>query len=202
MIVRTATVLDIPFLALVHFQSLPDDFLPSLGQDFLERIYYPAAIKSSNAKTFVVEQDGEVCGFVTVAWDSEKFSQEILKFHWLSITRYALLVIMKNPLYLFKCFEVFWSVLFSKPDEVKGEIVFIAINEKNRGHGIGSHLVKMALEYLGTNNVFQCRTKTLQENIGVVKMYEKMGWRVRNSLHLISRDYVIIVSPTYIADNR
>lgn len=194
MMVRTATVLDIPYLASIHFQSLPDDFLPSLGQDFLEKVYYPAAVKSANAATFVVDENGSVCGFVTVACDSGKFSAEILQTYWISVTQYALRAIIRNPLYLIKCFEVLWSVLFSKPDVVKSEIVFIAVNAKNRNQGLGMKLVAATMEYLKLNNISQCRTKTLQENAGVIAMYEKMGWRVRNRFRLIARDYVIIVS--------
>ena len=194
MIIRAATVLDIPCLASIHYQSLPDDFLPSLGQDFLEKIYYPAAIKSPNAVTFVVDENESVCGFVTVACDSGKFSAEILQTHWASVTQYAIRAIIRNPLCLIKCFEVLWSVLFSKPDDVKSEIVFIAVDVKNRNQGLGTKLVTATMEYLKVNNITKCRTKTLEENAGVIAMYEKMGWHVRNRFRLIARDYVIIVS--------
>ena len=39
-------------------EFLPDDFLPSLGLDFLERVYYHAALVSKHAQTLVVEQQG------------------------------------------------------------------------------------------------------------------------------------------------
>ena len=110
------------------------------------------------------------------------------------IACYALRAALRNPLQVFKSFEVLWSVLFSKPDPIQGEIVFIAVKQEFRNQGLGQALVKAAMDYLSSQKVFQCRTKTLAENTNVIKMYEKMGWQMRNSLRLISHNYVIIVS--------
>jgi ribosomal protein S18 acetylase RimI-like enzyme len=108
---------------------------------------------------------------------------------------YAFRATFRDPRHLSKSLEVFWSVAASKPDPAKGEIVFIAVDQAHRGQGVGKKLVVAALDYLRQKGVQFCRTKTLAQNIGVIKMYERMGWHVRDRFRLIGREYVTIVSP-------
>ena len=192
MIIRNAQPSDIPDLARIHHRALPDDFLPSLGQDFLEAVYYPAALLSQYGRTLVIEQDSSVAGFVTVAHESDLFSQDVLRNQWHMIARYAIRAALRKPFHVLKSAEVLGSVLFSTPDPVKGEIVFIALAPEFQGQGLGRMLVTAALEYLKSQGYTECRTKTLTTNIHVIRMYEKMGWQVRNRMRLIGREYVIV----------
>lgn len=178
----------------IHFRALPDDFLPSLGLDFLQKVYYPAAVKSSHAGTLVARQRGRVVGFVTIAWDSPQFTRDVLGGRYLLLGWYALRAFFLRPVVFLRSFEVLWSALFSKPDPVKAEIVFIAVSPEHQKRGIGAMLVSAALEYLKGQRGIHCRTKTLASNRGVIHMYEKLGWRVRDSFRLIGRSYVTLVS--------
>ena len=181
-------------IAYIHCASLPNDFLPSLGRDFLEQVYYPAAIQSKHAKTLVAQVAGNPVGFVTIAHDTERFSQDILNGRLLVLAKYALRATLRDPCHLRKSLEVFGSVMMTKPDLVKGEIVFIAVEQTHRGQGIGKQLVVAAIDYLRQKDVPFCRTKTLAENIGVIEMYEGLGWQVRDHFRLIGREYVTIVT--------
>lgn len=194
-IVRPARNSDLYDLASIHYHSLPDDFLPSLGQDFLEKVYYPIAITTEYAKTFVGESNGTVCGFITIASDSERFSKEVLSTGLFSLARYALRATFFSPYFSIQSLQVLWSVLASQPDEVDSEIVFIAVGEEFRGQGLGTILVGSAMQYLEGKLIRQCRTKTLADNTHVIEMYKKLGWSIRNRFRLINRDYVVIVSP-------
>jgi ribosomal protein S18 acetylase RimI-like enzyme len=184
----------VPVIARIHYESLPNDFLPSLGLDFLERVYYPAAIKSSYANTLVAQVGEGIVGFVTVAYDSDQFSKDVLMNNLFPITRYSLRAIISKPAYLMTDLEILFSALFDKPDPIKGEIVFIAVNEAYRGQGIGKLLVKKSLDFLKQKGVNYCRTKTLSSNLSVVAMYERMGWSVRNKFKFIKKEYVTLVS--------
>lgn len=194
-VIQTAQPDHLPVVAAIHHSSLPDDFLPSLGLDFLQRVYYPAAFQSQNGATLVALDGGQPVGFVTIAHDSARFTREILRTRLPVLATYALRAALRDPRHLRKSLEVFWSVLASKPDPIKGEIVFIAVDQTCRGQGIGKELVVAALDYLCQKGVRFCRTKTLAQNIGVVKMYEGMGWHIRDRFRLIGREYVTIVSP-------
>jgi ribosomal protein S18 acetylase RimI-like enzyme len=178
----------------IHFSALPDDFLPSLGLDFLQKVYYPASMRSSSAATLVARREDRVVGFVTIARDSSQFTRDVLGGRYLLLGWYALRAFFIHPVVFLRSFEVLWSALFSKPDPVKAEIVFIAVSSEFQNQGIGRQLVSAAIEYLRGHRGTVCRTKTLASNGGVIRMYEKMGWRVRDSFSLIGRDYVTLVS--------
>jgi ribosomal protein S18 acetylase RimI-like enzyme len=179
----------------MHFQALPDDFLPSLGLDFLESVYYPAAFSSPFGVNLVAIDASRPVGFVTVAHDTRGFSRDVLRRKLFAIVRYALMAAWRDPRHLAASFEVLWSVLRSGPDPVNGEIVLIAVDRAARGAGVGRALVRASLTYLAEHHVSQCRTKTLAGNTGVISMYEGLGWHVRDRFSLIGRDYVTIVSP-------
>jgi ribosomal protein S18 acetylase RimI-like enzyme len=180
-------------LARIHFESLPDDYLPSLGQDFLEKEYYPAALQSTVAATYVALVGQHVAGFVTVAFDSPAFTREFMQGRMGKMAYYAIRATLRNPAHLLQSAQVFLSAAGSKPDPIPAEIVFIAVDAAYRNRGIGKQLVVQSLEYLHTQGVPQCRTKTLAQNMGVIAMYERLGWRVRNRFRFIGREYVILV---------
>jgi ribosomal protein S18 acetylase RimI-like enzyme len=192
LVTRTAQTEHLSEVAEIHYRSLPDDFLPSLGLDFLERVYYPTAFQSSYATTLVALVDGHPIGFVTVAHDANRFYRDILCRRLFLIVVYALRAALRDLRHLRKTLEVFWSSVAGRPDPIKGEIVFIAVDESHRGRGAGKKLVIAALDYLRQKDVCFCRTKTLAQNVDVIKMYEGMGWRVHDSFRLIGREYVTI----------
>ncbi len=185
---------DLPAVARIHYESLPDDFIPSLGLDFLECVYYPAAIQSQHAVTYIARINSKPAGFVTVAHDSTLYTKDILKGHYLMIGGYALRAALRDPSYIIRSMQVFQSALLSKPDPIKGEIVFIAVDKNQRGQGLGVGLVTRAVGYLQHQGVSQYRTKTLASNVNVIRMYEKLGWSVRDHFRLMQREYVTLAS--------
>lgn len=193
--IRVAQLEHLAAVAAIHVHALPDDFLPSLGLDFLQRVYYPAAFRSPHAATLIAMVNGSPVGFVTIAHDSDRFTRDILRGRLFQLAAYALRAALRDPRHVRKSLEVLWSTLSSKPDPVKGEIVFIAVSQTQRGQGVGKKLVVAALDYLCRKEVRFCRTKTLAQNVGVIKMYEKMDWHVRDHRRLIGHEYVTIVSP-------
>lgn len=197
LVIRTAEADEMAAVAQIHFESLPNDFLPSLGLTFLKSAYYPAASASPFAANLVAVEAKRVVGFVTIAHDSGRFSHDILRREWPRIMWYALRAAARDPRHVFLSAQVLSSVLLSRPDPVKGEIVLIAVDVQCRGKGIGKELVRASLAHLARHNVDTCRTKTLADNAGVIRMYEQIGWHVRNHFHLIGRDYVTIVSPPF-----
>lgn len=192
--IQLVAMKDLLEVATIHHGALPDDFLPSLGLDFLKNVYYPAAMSSAFAATLVAKSKDRIAGFITVAHDSPRFTRDVLKGKWLRIARYVLRSILVQPIILLRSVEVLWSMLFSKPDPVKAEIVFIAVAPEFQRQGIGRQLVAAAVKYLMKHHEPICRTKTLASNHDVITMYQTMGWRVRDAFRLIGRDYVNLVS--------
>jgi ribosomal protein S18 acetylase RimI-like enzyme len=184
-----------PALASIHFGALPGDFLPSLGADFLERVYYPATFRSAHGANLMVTAAGRPVGFVTIAHDSPGFSRDLVTRAWLRLAYFAARAAIRRPSHLRLSLEVVGAALFGRPDPLPGEIVLIAVDAGHRGRGIGKALVAAALEYLRRHGIDRCRTKTLASNAGVIAMYEGLGWHIRDRFRLIGRDYVTLVSP-------
>lgn len=193
MIIDRSTQSDVVRLAEIHHIALPDDFLPSLGRDFLERIYYPAAMRSARAVTLTARDQGQVVGFVTIAHDSAQYTRDVISKSWIALGLYALRAAILHPSSIWKSMEVLQAALFSKPDPIQSEIVFIAVDPVCQGQGIGTRMVRSALEYLAQMSIYQCRTKTLARNEKVIRMYERLGWHVRDQFSLLGNQYVTIV---------
>ena len=77
--IRPAAASDIPRVARLHLEALPDYFLPSLGLDFLARVYYPAAFASPFGSTLVAASASDAVGFVTIAHDTDRFTGDVLR---------------------------------------------------------------------------------------------------------------------------
>ncbi len=193
-LIDRSTLADISMLARIHHLALPDDFLPSLGCDFLEKVYYPVALRSDYAVTLTARQHGKLVGFSTVAYDSPQYTRAILRDAWTRISLYALRALLAHPSIFWKSIEVLQAALFSKPDPIPSEIVFIAVDPECHRQGIGTQLVVSSLRYLEQIDIHECRTKTLASNSNVIKMYERLGWHVRDEFRLIGNRYVTIVS--------
>jgi ribosomal protein S18 acetylase RimI-like enzyme len=193
MIIDRSTHSDIVRLAEIHYMALPDDFLPSLGLDFLAKVYYPASMKSTSAVTLTARDQGRVVGFVTLAHDSAQYTRDVISKSWIALGLYALRVAILHPSSIWKSMEVLQAALFSKPDPIQSEIVFIAVDPTCQGQGIGTRLVTSSIEYLAQMGIYQCRTKTLARNEKVIRMYERLGWHVRDQFSLIGNQYVFIV---------
>ena len=193
--IDAATARDAPELAALHSAALPDDFLPSLGAGFLERVYYPATLESPHGVHLVARAGQQAIGFVTIAHKTSAFSGQMLRGHLLQLARCALAAAARRPAHLLLSAEVLWSVIMAPPEPIEGEIVLIAVSAGARGRGVGKALVREALDYLRRHGVSQCRTKTLAANASVIAMYNGLGWHVRDRFRLIGRDYVTMVSP-------
>jgi ribosomal protein S18 acetylase RimI-like enzyme len=139
--------------------------------------------------------DGRAIGFVTVAHDADRFMSAIIRQRFLSLSYHAVRSVLRRPRTAVTVMEVLWTALTSRPDDVRGEIVFIAVDASHQGSGVGTALVRASLAYLAERRVPRCRTKTLAGNAGVIGMYRRLGWDVRDRFRLIGRDYVTIVSP-------
>jgi ribosomal protein S18 acetylase RimI-like enzyme len=182
-------------LARIHATALPDDFLPALGRDFLESVYYPSALRSRYACTLVALVAGEVAGFATVAHEADRFLSGVIRENLVSVAYYVTRRILIRPRTLLEVLGLARATFTGTTDAVSGEIVFIAVDAAQRGNGLGKALVRAAVAYLSQQQVNRCRTKTLAANDGVIAMYRGLGWDVREQFRLVGRDYVTIVSP-------
>jgi ribosomal protein S18 acetylase RimI-like enzyme len=180
-------------VAHIHKESLPNDFLPSLGLDFLENVFYKTAAKSNHAAIITAVIKKEPAGFVVIAHDSDEFSKDVTFCNLGKMFFYSIRLILNNYKGIKKIVELMLAILFKKEDPIKGEIVVIAVNKKHMRKGIGKKLVIESMKYLKSKGNSKIRIKTLSSNVFWVGMFIKMGWQIRKKYRLIGKEYVTIV---------
>ncbi len=182
----------IPNIVDIHCASLPDDFLPQLGRKFLENTFYPAVVASDQA-ALIVELDKEsVTGFIIVTQDSGQFLSDIIKNNFWQFAWTGLRSSLRSFKYLRKNIEIVISSVFSKESHPAGEIYIIAVDQNNRGKGIGARLVDAAREYLKEHHIDAIKIKTLTSNVDWIGHFRKAGWKVVDQFRLIGNDYTVL----------
>ena len=181
-------------IAKIHFSSLPDDFLPMLGLDFLINTFYPAVLSSSFGKVFVgLNKFDEPVGFVLVTLNSNKFLTSILKNRFLDFLKIGISSSFISPENLKNNFQIVTSSIFSKNTLDVGEIYIIAIKFSFRGKGVGKLLVKESMCFLKENNISGVKIKTLSTNTGWIEHFSREGWKLANNFQMIGKEYVNLI---------
>jgi len=181
-------------VAKIHYNALPNDFLPMLGLDFLINTFYPAVLSSALGKVFIaLNEFDEPMGFILVTLKSNEFLKNILKnrfWDFLKIGISSSLISLEN----FKNnFQIIISGIFSKNTPNIGEIYIIAVKKSFRGKGIGKLLMKKSTGFIKENNISGIKIKTLASNIEWIEFFYKEGWKLEENFNVIGKNYVTLV---------
>lgn len=183
----------IPQIVNIHCASLPDDFLPQLGRDFLEKTFYPAVIACERAALLIDrDQRGIACGFIIVTQDSGQFLSQIIRTHLWSFVLTGIRSSLRSWGHFRRNVQILFSSVFGKDTHPAGEIYIIAVNASMRGKGIGARLVNAAEEYLRQNGIAAIKIKTLTSNEDWIGFFKKAGWDVIDQFRLIGNAYTVL----------
>ena len=160
----------------IHLSSLPTDFLPSLGKEFLSELFYPAVISSKYANGLVYVIDGKCIGFVIITYDSTKFLLEVIRskpiLFFSHLLRYTLSS-LENFIFLIHLAK---SLFTNKSEKGYAEIYVIAVEKSCRGKGIGNTLVNASILQARNQGRLGIRIKTLITNYEWVNYFIKRDW--------------------------
>jgi ribosomal-protein-alanine N-acetyltransferase len=70
----------------------------------------------------------------------------------------------------------------------KGHIISIAVLEEHRNQGIGSTLIKNALEEVRKASGRECYLEVRTTNKGAIELYQKLGFKISSTLHGYYKD--------------
>ena len=85
-------------VAKIHFDSLPEDFLPRLGLDFLVNTFYPAVLSSNLGEVFIaIDSFDKPDGFVLVTSRSNDFLGSLLTSRFLDFLLVGICNSFKSP---------------------------------------------------------------------------------------------------------
>jgi len=190
--IREYNVSDLSRVVEIHKTSLPEDFLPSLGSEFLNEIFYPAMSASKNAEIFVASHDDLVIGFAIISLNSSKLFKEIVFYHTLDFFGHFIHSVLFSFTQLRMALGILWSSFFLGGENDFGEIYIIAVDQAFRGCGIGKLLVNKSIEYIKATKLPGIKIKTLKSNRSWISFFEKNNWKRTSEFRIAGKDYVIL----------
>lgn len=177
----------IPEIARIHAQELKNDFLPSLGTDFLE-VIYAGVIESGEAFGFVEKEKGKVVGFIVGTKNMDSFFKAALKSNILKIMYLLILKVLRKPVLIKNILETF---LYTEKDKgPKSELVVIAVLKKLQGKGIGKKLVKSLESYFKKEHINKYKL-TVYANKKAVNFYKKLRYLKLSEFNMYGRQWDI-----------
>ena len=182
-------------IAAIHLESLPEDFLPSLGINFLTNFFYPSVLASQSANIFVLADRGNPVGFVIIALNSNDLLKDIIKYDTILFIKF---IIKKAFSSIDNFLQTLW-ISFSSFNSLQykdyGEIYIIAVKEKYRGLGLGKILVFKSINFLKTNRSPGIKIKTLANNKEWVRFFTKNNWVKISENRIYKNKYVTLAYP-------
>ncbi len=192
--VRHARPSDAPILATLHRESLPDSFLPTLGDRFLLTVYRALA-SDPDAVTLVAERASGVIGFATGVPSVSAFYRRFYR-------RYGVPAVLAAAPRIFRpgTLRRVWQTAdypsnarSSLPD---AELLAIGVTTDYRGTGVGKVLADRVLDGLAKREVEQVKVLVAGDNERANRFYEKLGFRpaTRMSLHDGKTSNVLVIT--------
>lgn len=176
-----------PQIAKIHFVSLPDNFLPSLGIDFLEK-FYEGIIEERGVFGYVDVEGKKIRGFILGTDNMNDFFIKALKNNFFQLTHQLVLKILKKPIIIKKILETF---LYPKKEVgPRAELIVIAVLKRWQGQGIGKRLIA-TLEKKFLQRKIKKYKLSVHADKKAVYFYEKLGYRRLSSFNLYDKMWYV-----------
>ena len=174
----------------IHISALSEDFLPSLGFNFLKN-FYDGIIGKFGIFGFVDLQKNEVAGFVIGTIDMRGFFKTAIFSNFFVLCSLLALRLIQKPA-LIK--YVLQTILYPKKDEgPPAELVIIAVSDKYRGKGIGKKLVKALEIEMRKRKIKEYKLTVTQRNKGANAFYKSLDFYKFGEFNLYNKDWNVLV---------
>ena len=182
MTVRFATVADVDSVAALHAERISEGFLVTLGPAFLRRLYRRIA---TSPRAFVIvmddpEHNPRVCGFVAVAESTSALYREFLVHDGLAAGLAATRGIVRSPRAVVETlrYGLRGGGDGGREQPAGAEVLATAVAADCGKRGIGTRLVRAAVEELTRRGAVSARVVTATGNLAAVRAYERGGFRL------------------------
>jgi ribosomal protein S18 acetylase RimI-like enzyme len=178
MTLRFATVTDIDAVAALHAGRISEGFLVTLGPSFLRRLYR-RIVRSSRAFVLVADEacgpdrQRQVRGFIAVADNTGALYREFLVHDAVAVAFAATRGVLRTPRSMW---ETLRYGLADGPDGHGAEVLATAVAADCVQRGVGTRLVRTAVEEMQRRGVAAARVVTAVGNVGAVRAYEHGGF--------------------------
>jgi ribosomal protein S18 acetylase RimI-like enzyme len=179
-VIRLADESDAPRLAELHAARITDGLLPTLGPDFLTRLYR-RIVRSPGAFAQVATDDvSPVLGFTAAAVDTGRLYREFVRHDGIAAGLRA------APRLLRSWRRVLETLRYpgGATDLPAAEILAVAVDERAGGRGLGRALVDAATTELRARGVERVKVVVGAENAVARRMYATCGFAVADRIEL------------------
>ena len=171
----------------IHMENLVDDFITSLGRDFVKDVYYGSIFQANLGFGLVAKQDARIAGFIVGSYNSKRVQLVRLRKHWKSISQKVFLMSLRNPIWLMEVLGVVVTMQGKQfIPENSAELVSLCVRPAYRGKKLAGALIHSFKEYLKSIGFGVCWTKTHSET--AMKVYEASGFRAETVFRINERD--------------
>lgn len=185
--IKTLTLKHISEIAKVHAEALKNDFLPTLGTDFLELIYM-GVIKKKDAFGFIEEKKGKIVGFIIGTKDIKRFFSTALKSNFFKLIYLMLIKVLNKPPIIKNILE---TLLYTKKEKgPKAELVVIAVVNKWQGKGIGKKLIESLEGKFKKDRVNKYKL-TVHADKRAINFYKKLRYLKLSEFNLYGKQWYI-----------
>lgn len=174
-------------VAKIHKESLPGDFLPSLGLNFLV-VMYENMIQIPGTFGFVEIQDNQIRGFVIGTKDMKNLFNKTFKTNTHKLVYHCLISLIKQPKLIIRIVETFLYPHKEKGPEA--ELIVIAVLKKWQGKGVGKKLTEKLEEVFIKKNIYKYKVAVHKKKKANL-FYKKLGYLQINTFTLYSRKWIL-----------
>jgi len=175
---RFANLEDVDAVASLHASRISEGFLVTLGPAFLRRLYRRVVL-SHGAFLLVADDTRTVCGFIAVAESTRALYREYLLRDGFNAAIAAAGGLLRAPRSAGETLRYGLRARNEASDagDSSAEILATCVAAAAAGHGIGSMLVRAAVDELSRRGVATARVVTAVGNEASVRAYEHGGFR-------------------------
>lgn len=177
----------IPEIAGIHASELKNDFLPSLGSEFLELLYL-GVLKKGMAFGFVAQEKNKIVGFIIGTKNMNNFFKSAITSNLIKMIYLIFLKVLKKPAIISNILE---TLLYTKKDRgPKSELVVIAVLKKWQGKGIGKKLIKSLENYFKKDKIKSYKL-TVYADKEAVNFYKRLSYIKLSEFSLYGKQWYI-----------
>lgn len=194
---RPMKATDIAEVVSIHMQSFPGFFLTFLGRGFL-RLLYQCLQEAEEGVTLVVEEHGQVLGFVAGVTQQRKFYQRLIRQHVFCFAWVATGAIIRRPGILGRLLRALGRPLDSQRSVAEAALMSIAVTPTSAGRGYGRLLVQAFTQQIRQRGLAcYCLTTDSHQNERANRFYQDLGFTLMRSFATpegrLMNEYLMII---------
>lgn len=172
----------------IHKNNLPS-LINFYTNDFIEKFYLHHLRKEDDTVLVGYKEGGELYGFVFGTLDVEDMFGSFTSQNKTYFIKQTLLALIKHPKYLLYIFQSFFAKGFQQGDS-KIQLVYIAVDQKRKGLGIGKKLLEgFEQELKKTKDYYELE---VEQNNSALQFYTSKNFKIiREINNILEKKYLI-----------